>query len=240
MILVDIGNTSLHFGVEKDGSIIEDFRVYKKDFNRKNLRNILSRYPGQDIIVCSVAPSVLGYFRKLKRKVYIIGEDIKIPIKSYYNKDEIGQDRLINAFAANSIYPRAKIIVDFGTAITIDILSKKGSYLGGLILPGINLYLNSLSQCELLPDKLIYKNKYSFIPKNTRESIFAGIGESFPIMINSLVHKYIKTLGKKQHSKIRVIVTGGESPLLIRKLDFPYIYDPLLTLKGVLFLKKQF
>jgi len=238
MILVDIGNTSVHFGIEKNGNIIEDFRVYKENFNSRRLKNILRRYPDYDIIVCSVAPSVLKYFRKVKRNVYVVGKDIKVPIKSSYNKKDIGQDRLVDAFAAKNIYPGAKITIDFGTAITIDILSKKGHYLGGLILPGINLYINSLSYCELLSGKLRVKKSYPFIPKNTQESISAGLKESFSFMINGVIHKYKKVLEKRMHCRIKVVITGGESSIILKKLDFAYIYDPMLTLKGLFLLRK--
>ncbi|RLF31358.1 MAG: hypothetical protein DRN08_08025 [Thermoplasmata archaeon] len=238
MILVDIGNTTLHFGIERYGSIIKDFRVYKKNFSRGRLKSILRHYPNQDIVVCSVAPSVLKYFKKAGRKVYIIGKDIKVPIKSSYNKEDIGQDRLVNAFAAKNIYPDAKIIIDCGTAITIDILSKKGNYLGGFILPGINLYLDSLNSCELLSGKFMVKKTYRFIPKNTQESISAGLQESFPLMINGVIRKYKEALEERMNFRIKVIITGGESTIVLRKLNFPYIYDSTLTLKGLFLLKK--
>ena len=238
MILVDIGNTTLHFGIEKGGSIVEDFRTYKKTFSDEELKSILARYPGHNIILCSVAPSVLKYFGAVKkRKVYIVGKDIKVPIRSSYNERDIGQDRLVSAFAAKSIYPGAKIIVDFGTAITIDVLSKRGSYLGGVILPGINLYLNSLSLCELLPDKFTFKRRRHFIPKNTQESISMGLEDSFSFMVNGVVRKYRKAVEKKIHSRIKVVVTGGESKIILKRLDFPYIYDSMLILKGLLLLK---
>ena len=240
MVLVDIGNTTLHFGIEKYGSIVKDFRVYKNNFSYARLKNILGRYPNQDIVVCSVAPSVLKYFRKIKRRIYIIGKDIKVPIKSSYNKEDIGQDRLVNAFAAKNIYPDAKIIIDFGTAITIDILSKKGNYLGGFILPGINLYFNSLNSCELLSGKFTIKKTCRFIPKNTQESISAGLQESFPLMTNGVIRKYKKALEERMNIHIKVIITGGESTVILRRLNFPYIYDSTLTLKGILLLKKIF
>ena len=240
MILVDIGNTTLHFGIEENGSIAKDFRVYKEGFSDKRLKDILMRYPGHDIIVCSVAPSVLKYFRKVKRNIYVVGKDIKVPIKSSYNKKDIGQDRLINSFAAKNIYPDVKIIVDFGTAITIDIISKKGNYWGGLILPGINLYINSLNYCELLSGRIRIKKSYSFVPKNTQESISVGLRESFSFMINGVVHKYKKALEKIMRCRIKVVITGGESSIILEKLDFPYIYDPLLTLKGLLLLRITF
>ncbi len=240
MILADIGNTSIHFGIEKNEHLIDTFRLYNKDITLSLLRSKLKKYKFQEIIACSVAPSISCYFKRLRRKVYFVGKDIIVPVKSLYNKNEIGQDRLVNVFSALYFYPQAKIIVDFGTAITVDFISKKGAYLGGFIFPGINLYLRSLGRCELLPDNIkLIECGSSFIPKNTLSSISEGVKEGFPLMVNSFILKYKKILEKKQRvKKIDIIVTGGESYILQKKLDFPYIYDPLLTLKGLLRLKK--
>ena len=236
MILVDIGNTSLHFGIEKDSKIINNFRIYNKNISLKLLKNTLAKYSENKIIVCSVAPSVTAYFRKLNRKVYFVGEDIIVPVKSLYNEQEVGEDRLVNAFTAREIYPEAKMIIDFGTAITIDFLSKCSNYSGGFILPGIELYLNSLSCCELLPKTTILTTRYSFIPKNSAQSISQGLKEGFSFMLNGFVKKYKKLIEKKQNRKIKIIVTGGQSNILRQRLKFSYIYVPLLTLKGLFLL----
>ena len=248
MILIDIGNTSLHFGIEENNHLINNFRVYNKDLSLKLLKKVLNGYSRDKMIICSVAPSVTACFKKLYNKlgrptgrICLIGKDIVTPVKSFYNKKEIGQDRLVNAFAAKELYPEVKIVVDFGTTITIDFLSKKNDYLGGFILPGIKLYLNSLSQCELLSSSIALVPDTSFIPKNTAQSISRGVKEGFSLMLNAFVNKYRKIIEKQQNKKIKVIITGGQSNILRRRLNFSYIYEPLLTLKGLLLLgKKQF
>ena len=133
--------------------------------------------------------------------------------------------------AVKQLYPEVKIVIDFGTAITIDFLSKKNDYLGGFILPGINLYLNSLGRCELLPSSIALVPSISFIPKNTAQSISRGVKEGFSLMLNAFVNKYRKIIERQQNKKVKVIITGGQSNILRRRLNFSYIYEPLLTLK---------
>lgn len=241
MLLVDIGNTSIHFGIENKGKIIKSFRVYNKNLTLRRLKEIAKEYASCGIIVCSVVPSLTKRFQRLNRPVYVTGKDIKIPIKCFYNKNEIGQDRLVNAFAAKILYPQTKIIIDFGTAITIDFLSSNGGYLGGIILPGINLYLKALGTCELLPvlpDNIKLRAVSSFIPKNTKTSISKGLNEGFPFMINGLIGKYSHCFEKRQGKKTKIIVTGGESKILKKMLNFRYIYAPDLTLNGLILLRR--
>lgn len=238
MILVDIGNTALHFGVEKKGKVIKNFRVYNSEFNLKKLKTILSKYPKEELVVCSVAPTVTSIFKKIKsHKINIVGKDLKVPIKCLYRKDQIGQDRLVNAYAAYKLYPQSRIIIDFGTAITVDFLSSQGGYIGGFILPGIELYLRSLSNCQLLPKVNHLKRKTrTIIPKNTHDSISQGVVDGFSIMVNGFIEKYSKITFKNKKVKDGIIITGGQN-ILKNRLNFQYKYLPLLTLKGLILLK---
>ncbi|MCM8773251.1 MAG: type III pantothenate kinase [Candidatus Omnitrophica bacterium] len=235
MILVDIGNTTLHFAIEKDNKIVKDFRIYNKDWHKEHLYKILRDYPNSKFILCSVVPSFTAFFKKvLKSKLLVVGEDIKTPIKCLYNKNDVGQDRLVNVYSALVFYPKARIVIDFGTAITIDFISSQGVYLGGFILPGINLYLDSLKRCALLANRIRLVKSRVVIPKNTQSSISQGLYEGFSFMINGFIEKYGKLLYRGNY---RVVVTGGESPLLLKRLNFPFIYEPSLILKGFLLLK---
>ncbi len=240
MVLADIGNTSIHFGIEKNNRLVKAFRLYNRSINRSVLRKKLKEYRFEDILICSVAPSVSSYFKNIGRKVYFVGRDLTVPVKSLYNRKDIGQDRLVNVFAAIKLYPQAKIIIDFGTALTVDFISKDKTYLGGFILPGIKLYLEALKKCELLSKRVkLVNSRCTFIPRDTISSVSCGAKEGFSLMVNSFVEKYKRKLEIKQNMRnTKVIVTGGESYILRNKISFPHIYEPLLTLKGLLLLKE--
>ena len=142
ILAIDIGNTNITVGsfdglklVRKEKIPTSAYLFYKR----------ISLYPADEIIISSVVPLALARMvcelnKVSKREVVILGRDIKVPVKNmYHNKKEVGQDRLVNAFGARAIYGAPAVIIDFGTAITFDVISKNGSYLGGLILPGIEM-----------------------------------------------------------------------------------------------------
>lgn len=238
MIAVDAGNTSLHFAWKRNNKIIRTVQLSTSKVTLKAVRKIIRRYPRENIFVCSVVPWVTGIFKKLNGKVYVIGRDIKVPISCFYDKKKVGMDRLVGAFAARKLYSRVRVIIDFGTGITFDILSKNGDYQGGLILPGIGSTLKVLSSCALLPDNIKIKKVKQLIPRYTAASISKGVEEGFSAMLNALVKKYKKNLRLSVNDVI--VVTGGDARYILPKLDFPYTYDPNLVIKGTFILGKIF
>jgi len=237
MIVVDIGNTSLQFGWFKKGKIRKSISLASVGITKIQIKKLLSRYPSENVLICSVVPKITDLFRGLTNKVYIVGRNIKVPIKCFYDKRQVGIDRLVGAFAAKKLYPKTRLLLDFGTAITLDFLSKKGDYQGGIILPGIGSTQKALSNCALLADEVKFKRTKKIIPTTTKESISKGLEEGFSVMVNSLVEKYKKKLKIKRNEK--VIITGGEALVVRPKLNFAYQYEPFLVLKGLQILAER-
>lgn len=239
MILVDIGNTSIHFGAVGKNKI-RDFRIPTQTANKKVLTKIVNDYSYREMVVCSVVPSATALLKKIKRGIIVIGKDVHVPIRSLYNKNQIGQDRLLNAFAAKKFYPKARLVIDFGTAITFDFISSRGIYLGGFIAPGITLSYEALSRCALLPKKIIrLSHTPPKIPKNTRDSIHKGVREGSALMVDAWVKKYKLWITKKRKlTKDHIIITGGQAHYMLNYFDFPFVYDPHLLFKGMIFLIK--
>ncbi|MCX5666307.1 MAG: type III pantothenate kinase [Candidatus Omnitrophica bacterium] len=185
-----------------------------------------------EAVVSSVVPLALARLVvELRRmsgtiKITIIGRDLKVPVKNMYRiKSEVGQDRLVNAFAAKALYGAPAVIVDLGTAITFDIISKRGDYLGGLILPGIGLSLSSLYRNTALLPKVELASTSSIIGKDTVNSMRGGILFGFGAMCDGLVAQYKKILGRS----IKVIATGGNARLIKRYAKSIQITDEDLT-----------
>jgi len=137
----------------------------------------------------------------------------------------------VTAWGAHTLYKGTRLIVDFGTAVTFDFLSARGEYLGGFIFPGLGVSAESLSQCALLPQRITLSNAPTKqgIPRTTRESVCRGIQEGFALMVGAFARKYYR--GNK------IVITGGDAPLISKYLNFPYTHDPLLTLRGLSLLK---
>lgn len=243
LLAIDIGNTNISLGlVNNSGRIM---RQYYMPTGSKELKSLLAKINRigrvDEIIVVSVVPKALSsMMRSLKKyfhdsKLLVVGASAKVPLKCAYNKKEIGQDRLITAFAAKSLYGLPVLIVDFGTAVTFDCVSKKGVYLGGLILPGIKMSLESLSLRTAMLPKTYLKKTTSFIGKNTKESIRGGLIYGYSFICEGMIDLF----RKKVDRNIKVVATGGDAPLISKYAPSVKRVNLNLSLKGLYLLAKQ-
>ena len=238
MIAVDVGNTKISFFWFKRRRVAKTLSIPTRQLTKKALRDALANFPSGPILLCSVVPKMNKLFQALNRKVYLIGRDIQVPIGCQYKRSDVGSDRLVAALAAKSLFSKTRMVLDFGTAITLDFLSAKGDYQGGIILPGVGSTLSVFSKCALLPERIKIVKVRRLIPRTTVESISKGLTEGFSAMINSLVKKYRKLL-RIPHSSA-IVITGGEALWVKSKLDFNYSYEPYLVARGLQILAEQY
>ncbi len=243
MILAcDIGNTNIAVGLFSGRSLVlksclsTDKSAHFKSFLRNCIkaRNIR---PNQieAAVICSVVPSVNKTIEKSIKgvaaaAVYVLGENLEVPIKNLYaNPGHVGQDRLACAFGARRLYGAPVLTIDLGTAITFDVVSRKGEYLGGIILPGLNLSLSALHrQTALLPEIGLHSVK-ALIGRDTASSMLSGVTFGFGAMIDGLIDKLRERVGKRA----KVVAAGGDSLFIkpyCRQVDY---FDPDLVLKGI-------
>ncbi|MCX7821781.1 MAG: type III pantothenate kinase [Brevinematales bacterium] len=254
LVAIDIGNTNITFGLfeKKTGKLLnsgnlktdifittEELAIFYKDL--KNLWAVNSEIE-EEVLICSVVPQLNYEFTHMFEKYFRIKphliENSTIPVKIDYDfPQEIGTDRLVNAYAGTSLYPKQNlIIVDFGTATTLDIIDKNKTYMGGIILPGIITSLRALEtktaklpHIHLIPPKKV-------VGRNTVECIRSGVFNGQGGMIDELVRRITKELN---WSDFNVIATGGLSRVI---KDFAFsinIIEPHLTLFGIYNLWKE-
>ena len=167
----------------------------------------------------------------------MIGRDIKVPIKNnYLDPQQVGQDRLVGAYATKCLYGFPAIIIDFGTAITFDVISSKGEYEGGMILPGMRLSAESLFQkTALLPQIHTIKKPHSIVGKTTQESILSGLFYGYAAMCSGL----IDLLFSQMKGKPKVIATGGHAVVMKNFISSRITnIDPDLVFKGLALIKE--
>lgn len=245
LLAVDIGNTNITVGLFKGNKLSGKIKIPTNSYSSyiRNLRSLIkkSRLHVNDTIISSVVPLALARFIVELRKMApdiamtILGRDKIVPINNLYRiKKEVGQDRLVDAYAAKMLYGAPAVVIDFGTAITFDIISKKGDYLGGLILPGIELSLTGLYKRTALLPKVELKKVASIIGRDTVNSMRGGILFGFGAMSDGLVSRYKTILGKNT----KIIATGGNSKLIKKYAKSIQIVDEDLTLKGLQFLTR--
>jgi type III pantothenate kinase len=248
LLVVDVGNTQTHFGLmdRDDGSITEHWRFATVrestgDQLGAALSNLLALrgYSFDDVgesIVSSTVPQLSEQWtlmadRYLGHHMLVVGPAIRtgMPIR-YDNPHEIGADRIANAVAAYDRVRDACIVVDFGTAITYDVVSAAGEYLGGIITPGAEISIDALyARAAKLP-KVELALPRALIGKSTVDAIRSGIVFGFAAQVDGIVRRLRGELG----STTRVIATGGLAELLV-----PFVretvdeVDDLLTLTGL-------
>jgi type III pantothenate kinase len=249
LLVVDVGNTQTHFGVvELDGdpAIREHWRFATVrestgDELGATLSNLLAlrRLSFGDVrhsIVASTVPQLSDQWiamaqRYLSHQMLNVGPSLRtgMPIR-YDNPHEVGADRLANAVAAYERVDGACVIVDFGTAITYDVVSAAGEYLGGIITPGAEISIDALYDRAAKLPKVELVEPRSLIGKSTVDAIRSGIVYGFAGQVDGIVRRLRAELG----SDTTVIATGGLAGVLV-----PFVreaideIDDLLTLTGL-------
>ena len=231
LLAIDIGNTTINNGIFEGRILKRSFRIptYKKDL-RDSYRAILKKI--DRVVIVSVVPEVLGRVEKIFGKsAEIVGKNIATDVRNKYKRPgQVGQDRLVNAMAAYELYGGANIIVDFGTAITIDVINHRREYLGGVIVPGVEISLDALSSKAAMLPKIKLDRPKGILGKETRESMISGAIYGFASLCDGIVERL-----KKRHSKkARIIATGGLSRLIGPYCETVDEIDPELTLKGLM------
>jgi type III pantothenate kinase len=238
LLCIDVGNTSVNYGLFKNGRLTKEGRTPTKTIPKLTLNLMMNveRTPITQLIISSVVPQISLKMRtSIKHikgaKVLEVGKNLKVPMVSKYrHRNRLGADRLVNAFGALKIYGSPVLIMDFGTALTCDYVSKKGVFEGGLIIPGPQIALEVLSQRTALLPKVSFPNKKgSLIGRDTVSCMKYGILQGYGTMAEGLVQRFKAKYGRS----LKVVVTGGLAKLISGHVRGVDIVDPLLTLKSL-------
>ncbi|MBL8013767.1 MAG: type III pantothenate kinase [Candidatus Omnitrophica bacterium] len=223
-LTVDIGNTTIAFAVMNDHQVFCVDRIdsqIRRESLRLQLGGLLRRYlrsygPIQVTVVCSVVPRLSHFVcmsiqREFRCEVRVVGETLTVPMVNRYRKpQQVGQDRLVGAFAAFQLYGSPVIVIDLGTAITFDAVSGKGEYLGGVIVPGIRLSAEVLFQKTALLPKINIEAPCSVIGRSTQESILSGLFYGYGCLCRGLIELMVKQMEGRPY----IVMTGGHTQLM--------------------------
>ena len=167
-----------------------------------------------------------------------MGKDLKVPINNLYKKPaQVGQDRLVNAYACKELYGSPAVVLDFGTATTFDYINQFGEYEGGIITPGVGTTIDALAEKTALLPRIKLDKPDSLIGKDTVGSIRSGVFFGIASMCDGLILKIKKTY---KNDPI-IIATGGLANLFCPYCNEINKIDKYLTLKGLaaIFLKNR-
>ncbi|MGB0768774.1 MAG: type III pantothenate kinase [Phycisphaeraceae bacterium] len=247
LLAVSVGNTRTRVGAFVKGELSE-----VSTFQNGRLDRIASAIEQADrplhevedahVLMSSVNPGaakeVLELLKKhVDRRVYRVEEDLPIPIGRQLDPEAIvGEDRLLNAAAAFDKLQQACVVIDAGTAITIDYIDGVGTFHGGAIVPGAQLMLDALhGRTGLLPE-VEFKKPEELIGHNTREAMLTGAFYG----IRGLVRGITEAIAQQTGMYPTVIATGGDAQVLFRDDEFVNRVIPDLGLRGIaVTLRKQ-
>ncbi|MBT3667008.1 MAG: type III pantothenate kinase [Opitutae bacterium] len=235
---LDIGNSTSHLGIYKDGELINEDRIASSSLVN-NPNQIFDKYDFSKfpLSYCSVLPqaenSLLKYLSFKMVEAFNLNHTTigNFPI-TYPHPEEIGQDRLANSFAVFHSTDSPCIVVDVGTATTFDIVTKTGGYEGGVIAPGPQGFLDFLSQNTALLPQVNIKDYIpeSLIGKETKQAMLIGAKFGHIAMKEGIITKLIMEIENRFLQSPKVILTGGACT----KSNLSDIeYCPSLTIFGL-------
>jgi type III pantothenate kinase len=245
LLVIDIGNTSVHVGVFDGARLIDNWRL-TTDVNRLpdeyallllGLLETAGISPADisDCALSSTVPPLTQPFIELVRRYFhvetlVAGAGIRTGIRILYgNPQDVGPDRIVDAVAAIKLYKPPLIVVDCGTATVFDAISADGEYLGGAIAPGIAIAADALFQRASRLFRVELTAPPTAIARTTVQAIQSGLMFGYAGLIEGVVARMRKELG----GSARVVGTGGYAEIIAREAPVIEVVDPNLTLVGL-------
>lgn len=248
LLAIDAGNTNVVFALVSGREIRTRWRIatdprrtadeYAVWLNQLLLLEGFAMRDVEAVMIATVVPQALHNLKVLASKYFkveplVAGQPpvewgIAIDLKE---PGSVGADRVVNAIAAHHLYPQDLIVIDFGTATTFDVIAADGSYMGGVIAPGINLSLDALvnAAAKLPRIAVTAPDGPSVIGKSTEEGMRIGVFWGYVAMMEGLVSRMRAQIGRP----VKVISTGGLAVLFNTHSDIFDAVAPDLTILGL-------
>ena len=245
LLAIDIGNTNLVIGCIENDKILFKARIATDAIRTSDqygveIKNMMEAFGVQvkdidDCIISSVVPPVFnsvktGVIKVIRKQPMVVGPGLKTGLNIHMDvPSQVGSDRIVIAVAALAEYEAPMILMDLGTATTIEVVEPNNMYLGGIIFPGVRVSLDALtSRTAQLPGISLDKPKH-VIGKNTVDCMRSGIMLGAAAMLDGLIDRMEEELGQQA----TVVATGGIAKFVIPLCRRSVIYDRNLLLKGL-------
>jgi type III pantothenate kinase len=233
-LLVDISNSYTKLAFATRQRLAKPIRYPTNELTVAVLRRILRGRSVETIMVSSVVPrknKVIAAAAGPARLLFLSPQlDLGVGIE-YPAPRSIGADRLANAAAVAQLYGCPAIVVDFGTAVTFDVVSARGDYVGGVIAPGLEAMTSFLYDRTALLPKLSLREPVRAIGRTTRDAMMSGAVFGYRGLVREILSRV--SLENFPRSRPRIVATGGYAQLIARKLPEIEAVHPNLTLEGL-------
>ncbi|MEE8171199.1 MAG: type III pantothenate kinase [Phycisphaerae bacterium] len=247
LLLVEVGNSHVSIATSSPGrlSAPRRFENGAHGLVAERLRRDWRAMPGDRqcaVVLASVVPEQTTELQSAIRSdldtdPMILGDSLPVPIEyGAVDKETVGVDRLCAAAAAHHKIQDACVVAGFGTAITIDCVDSEGTFLGGAILPGLQLQARSLHGGTAQLPRVDVRAPQAAFGRNTEEAIVNGVVYGAVGALREIVERYATELGRWP----RLVVTGGGAPLIRETCDFVDDFIPDLVLRGMALAYREF
>ena len=240
ILLLDVGNTHTHLGLADSRTVVRHRDVPTPSWLTGRGAELVARFVGaqelRGAILCSVVPRLTPRIQRVLRSLW--GRDALVLTHrtlrgvgvNYPKPASIGPDRLANAAAARQLLGAPVVVVDFGTAVTFDVVDRNGDYVGGIIAPGLAAMTDYLHEKTALLPRIRVTETRRVIGKSTTEAMLIGAVRGYRGLVKELLLALRTELGG---DKLPVVGTGGYARLISAGVSEIDCVEPLLTLDGL-------
>ena len=240
LLLFDIGNTNTHVGLANNRRVVKQADVFTAGWFNGTAAKLVRKFAGgarlDGAVLCSVVPHATPLVGKTVRQLWhlsaleltpktLVGVGIDYP-----KPDTIGPDRLANAIAARHHFGAPVVVLDFGTAVTFDVVNRAGNYAGGIIAPGLAAMTDYLHEKTALLPRIKIREIKTGIGRSTEEAMLIGAVHGYRGLVRELIAELKRELKVK---RLPVVATGGYAGLIAARLPEISAVEPALTLEGL-------
>lgn len=231
-LLIDVGNGRTKLGLSTADALLDRRELPTHGLTEAAIRQTLAGWDFSRVVLASVVPAAVPVWRVVFPELLELRHDTPMGIGIRYPKPEsIGTDRLANAVALAHLHGAPGIVIDFGTAVTFDILSADKHYIGGVIAPGLRLMTDYLHERTALLPQVELAEPASAIGTSTVAAIQAGAAIGYRGMIRGILEALKTELPGGQGAQ--VVATGGDAAWIISGMGQNIAVDSDLTLHGL-------
>ncbi len=235
-LLINNNNTRTKFALAggKNGSITPELALTSAGLTTKDIRKLVGDWEYCGVVLSSVVPDNVPTITAAfpDTKIVSVAHNIELGIEiDFPNPDTVGADRIANAVAVGSEARNNKpvIVVDFGTAVTFDIVDTRPAYVGGVIAPGLDAMRSYLHQKTALLPLIDIRKPDSAVGRSTEEAMLSGAYHGYRGLVKEIISQIEKELGEDA----QILATGGYAELIAKGLPEIDSVDPLLTMRGL-------
>lgn len=231
-LLIDVGNGRTKFGLAEGETIRCHSDHPTREISPETVRAIIRDWRFDQAVLCSVVPKAVPAFQEvLGGRLLVLRHDTPMGIGISYPQPEcIGADRLANSVALAHMHGAPGIVIDFGTAVTFDIVNADKHYVGGVIAPGLRLMTDYLHERTALLPRVDLREPATAIGRSTEEAILAGAAIGYRGMVHGILEALKKELAAPQ---AHIVATGGDAAWILAGMEERIAVEPDLTLHGL-------